>query len=184
MEAASDEELLRRAARPDGRQAFAVLVSRHQSGIRCSLRRLTRGNAALADDLAQETFIRAWRSLADFRGDSSLRTWLYRIAYRCFLSEVRRRDAHTGEIAEHHALAPDQSEARAFMDDFDAALRQLSPAQRDAVHFSLQRGFSHPEIAHIMGLPLGTVKTHVLRGRQKLQELLSDWQEGFGNDKA
>ncbi len=152
MEAASDEELLRRAARPDGRQAFAVLVSRHQSGIRWSLRRLTRGNAALADDLAQETFIRAWRSLADFRGDSSLRTWLYRIAYRCFLSEVRRRDADTAEIAEHHALAPDQSEARAFMDDFDVALRQLSPAQRDAVHFSLQRGFSHPEIAHIMGL--------------------------------
>ena len=66
-----------------------------------------------------------------------------------------------------------------------AALQgQVSPAQRDAVHFSLQRGFSHPEIAHIMGLPLGTVKTHVLRGRQKLQELLSDWQEGFGNDKA
>ena len=184
MEAASDEELLRRAARPDGRQAFAVLVNRHQSEIRWSLRRLTRGNAALADDLAQETFIRAWRSLADFRGDSSFRTWLYRIAYRSFLSEVRRRDADTAEIAEHHALAPDQSEARAFMDDFDAALRQLSPAQRDAVHFSLQRGFSHPEIAHIMGLPVGTVKTHVLRGRQKLQELLRDWQEGFGNDKA
>ncbi|MBP6482658.1 MAG: sigma-70 family RNA polymerase sigma factor, partial [Pseudomonadales bacterium] len=132
----------------------------------------------------QETFIRAWRSLADFRGDSSLRTWLYRIAYRCFLSEVRRRDADTAEIAEHHALAPEQSEARAFMDDFDVALRQLSPAQRDAVHFSLQRGFSHPEIAHIMGLPVGTVKTHVLRGRQKLQELLRDWQEGFGNDNA
>ena len=184
MVAASDEELVRRAARPDGRQAFAVLVNRHQSEIRWSLRRLTRGNAALADDLAQETFISAWRSLAGFRGDSSFRTWLYRIAYRSFLSEVRRRDAHTGEIAEHHALAPDQSEARAFMDDFDAALRQLSPAQRDAVHFSLQRGFSHPEIAHIMGLPVGTVKTHVLRGRQKLQELLSDWQEGFGNDNA
>ena len=65
-----------------------------------------------------------------------------------------------------------------------ASARTKPSAQRDAVHFSLQRGFSHPEIAHIMGLPLGTVKTHVLRGRQKLQELLSDWQEGFGNDKA
>ena len=184
MVAASDEELVRRAAKPEGRQAFAVLVNRHQSEIRCSLRRLTRGNAALADDLAQETFIRAWRSLADFRGDSSFRTWLYRIAYRSFLSEVRRHQPDTEEVAEHHAVAPDESESRAFMDDFDAALRQLSPAQRDAVHFALQRGFSHPEIADIMGLPIGTVKTHVLRGRHKLQELLSDWQEGFDNGNA
>ncbi len=68
------------------------------------------------------------------------------------------------------------------MDHFDAAMRQLSQAQRDAVHFSLQRGFSHPEIADIMAMPVGTVKTHVLRGRQKLQEILSDWQGGFSNE--
>ena len=53
--------------------------------------------------------------------------------------------------------------------------------EHDALHFALQRGFSHPEIANIMGLPIGTVKTHVLRGRQKLQELLRDWQEGFSD---
>jgi RNA polymerase sigma-70 factor (ECF subfamily) len=67
------------------------------------------------------------------------------------------------------------------MQDFDAAMQRLSPAQRDAVHFSLQRGFSHPEIADIMGIPVGTVKTHVLRGRQRLQELLGQWQEGFSH---
>lgn len=179
---ATDEELAARAARHDGRHAFAALVNRHQSEIRQSLRRLTRGNAALADDLAQETFIRAWRALADFRGEASFRTWLYRIAYRCFLSELRRNEPPTEELEERHAVAADPNAARDFMADFDAAMQQLSAAQRDAVHFSLARGFSHPEIAEIMGLPIGTVKTHVLRGRQKLQELLSDWQEGLGNE--
>ena len=178
----SDEDLVKRAAGHDGRHAFAVLVRRHQSEIRSSLRRLSRGDHARADDLAQETFIKAYRSIADFRGDSSFRTWLYRISYRTFLSEVRRHEPETEEIAEHHAVVGDQTEARDFMADFDQALRELSPAQRDAVHFSLQRGFSHPEIADIMGIPIGTVKTHVLRGRQKLQELLSDWQEGFSNE--
>lgn len=179
---ASDEQLVARALGPDGRQAFGVLVERHQSALRATLRRFTHGNAALADDLAQETFIRAYRALAAFRGDSGFRTWLYRIGYRCFLSEVRRHEPPTEEVAEHHALTGDGAERRAFMEDYEAALGQLAPGQRDAVHLALQRGFSHPEIADIMGLPIGTVKTHVLRGRQKLQELLIDWQEGFDHD--
>lgn len=178
---ASDEELVRRAAAGDGRHAFATLVARHQSDVRATLRRLTRGNAALADDLAQEAFVKAWRSLADFRGESSFRTWMFRIAYRTFLSEARRHEPPTEEVGEHHAVHEDVHEAADFMADFDAAMRQLRPEQREAVHFSLQRGFSHPEIADIMGIPVGTVKTHVLRGRQRLQELLGQWQEGIGH---
>jgi RNA polymerase sigma-70 factor (ECF subfamily) len=178
----SDEELVARAAGHDGRHAFAMLVGRHQSDIRNSLRRFTRGNIALADDLAQETFIRAYRSIGSFRRDSSFRTWLYRIAYRCFLSELRRNEPQTEELGDQQEATGSDHEAREFMDHFDAAMRRLSPAQRDAVHFSLQRGFSHPEIADIMGIPVGTVKTHVLRGRRKLQEILSDWQEGFSDE--
>ena len=102
----SDEELARRAAAGDGRRAFAMLVSRHQSDVRRTLRRLTRGNLALADDLAQESFVKAWRSIGDFRGDSSFRTWMFRIAYRSFLSEIRRRRGvaktlHTNRNAIH-----------------------------------------------------------------------------------
>ncbi|MBK8306156.1 MAG: sigma-70 family RNA polymerase sigma factor [Gammaproteobacteria bacterium] len=178
----SDEELVARAAGHDGRHAFAMLVARHQSDVRNSLRRFTRGNIALADDLAQETFIRAYRSIASFRRDSSFRSWIYRIAYRCFLDELRRNEPAAEEIGDQHPSAGEDHEAREFMDHFDAAMRQLSQAQRDAVHFSLQRGFSHPEIADIMAMPVGTVKTHVLRGRQKLQEILSDWQGGFSNE--
>ncbi|MFM7783457.1 MAG: RNA polymerase sigma factor [Gammaproteobacteria bacterium] len=181
MMQASDEELARRAAAGDGRHAFAMLVSRHQSDVRSTLRRLTRGDAARADDLAQEAFIKAWRSIGDFRGDSSFRTWMFRIAYRSFLSEIRRNEPLTEEIEEHHAVHEDAHEAREFMADFDAAMRQLRPEQRDCVHFALQRGFSHPEIADIMGIPVGTVKTHVLRGRQRLQDILSQWQEGIAD---
>ena len=181
MAGPGDEELVRRATGNDGRQAFAMLVARHQSDVRSTLRRLTRGDAARADDLAQEAFVKAWRSLGDFRGDSSFRTWMYRIAYRTFLSEVRRNEPQTEEVEEHHAIAGDGHEAREFMEDFDAAMQQLGAAQRDAVHFALQRGFSHPEIADIMGIPIGTVKTHILRGRQKLQDILGDWREGFSN---
>ena len=175
----SDEELVRHAAGSDGRHAFSMLVARHQSDVRNTLRRLTRGDHALADDLAQESFVKAWRSIGEFRGEASFRTWMYRIAYRSFLSEIRRNEPPTEEIAEHHLVGHDAHEDRAFMQDFDAAMAQLSSAQRDAIHFALQRGFSHPEIAAIMELPIGTVKTHILRGRAKLQELLGHWQEGF-----
>ena len=177
----SDEELVRRAAGPDGRHAFAMLVARHQSDVRNTLRRLTRGDAALADDLAQESFVKAWRSIGSFRGDAAFKTWMFRIAYRTFLSEVRRNEPDTVEIEDHHAIGDDGHEQREFMADFDAAMGQLSAAQREAIHFALQRGFSHPEIADIMGMPIGTVKTHILRGRAKLQELLGHWQEGIGH---
>jgi RNA polymerase sigma-70 factor (ECF subfamily) len=171
------------ACRRGEREAFDRLVLRYQRDVYRLCYRYVNSHED-ANDLAQEVFLKAWRAIGRFRGDSSFRTWLYRIAYRGFLSELRRNEPQTEELGEQHAVteAGDGTEAKAFMEDFEVALRQLTPAQRDAVHFSLQRGFSHPEIADIMDLPIGTVKTHVLRGRQKLQALLSDWQEGFSDE--
>src|ERR1700712_4710784 len=77
-------------ARQGDRHAFARLVRAHQSRVRLQLRRLTQGDAALADDLAQETFVQAWLHLNDFRGDARLATWLHRIALTRFLQHVRR----------------------------------------------------------------------------------------------
>ena len=125
--------------------------------------------------------MKAWRSISDFRADSSFKTWMFRIAYRTFLSEVRRNEPPTEEVMEHHGVVTAGHEEREFMADFDAAMTRLSLPQRDAVHFALQRGFSHPEIAAIMDLPVGTVKTHILRGRARLQELLGHWQGGIGH---
>src|SRR5471030_3541500 len=78
-------------ARQGDRLAFACLVRAHQSRVRLQLRRLTRGDTALADDLAQEAFVQAWLHLSDFRGDARLATWLYRIAYRRFLMQLRNQ---------------------------------------------------------------------------------------------
>src|SRR5512134_2022948 len=87
----SDAQLIARCVVDDDRHAFAELVRRYQSTVRATLRKLTAGNHALADDLAQETFVLAWRNLKSFRQDARLSTWLYRIATNCWLADARKR---------------------------------------------------------------------------------------------
>src|SRR5574337_1715328 len=87
----TDAQLIARALVADDRHAFAELVKRHQSSVRACLRKLTAGNHALADDLAQETFVLAWRNLRSFRQEARFSTWLYRIATNCWLAEARKR---------------------------------------------------------------------------------------------
>src|SRR3954454_1924716 len=87
----TDAELIARVVIKDDRHAFSELVRRYQSGVRATLRRLTAGNHALADDLAQETFLLAYRKLASFRQEARFSTWLYRIATNAFLADARKR---------------------------------------------------------------------------------------------
>src|SRR5512134_1463011 len=87
----SDAALIARVVVQDDRRAFAELVRRHQSAVRACLRKLTAGNHALADDLAQETFVLAWRNLKAFRQEAKFSTWLYRIATNCWLADARKR---------------------------------------------------------------------------------------------
>ena len=86
----SDAALIARVVVSDDRHAFSELVRRHQSAVRATLRRLTSGNSALADDLAQETFLLAYRNLKSFRQEARFSTWLYRIAYNAFLADARK----------------------------------------------------------------------------------------------
>src|SRR5881227_1304882 len=88
--AISDAQLIARSLVHDDRHAFGELVRRHQSAVRATLRRLASGNAALADDLAQETFVLAFRNLKSFRQEAKFSTWLYRIAYNAFLGDARK----------------------------------------------------------------------------------------------
>src|SRR3954469_16956397 len=87
----SDAQLIARCLVGDDRHAFAELVKRHQSAVRACLRKLTVGNHALADDLAQDTFVLAWRNLKSFRQEARFSTWLYRIATNCWLAQARKR---------------------------------------------------------------------------------------------
>lgn len=165
------------AAQRGSADAFARLVERRQGEVRGFLRRLT-GSHADADDLAQETFISAWTRLGSFRRGESLRAWLCGIAYRKWLTWRRgegRRALREGVAAslEDQAVVSG-SDARL---DASRALQALSEDQRAAVALCLAAGFSHSEAAEALGMPLGTVKSHVARGREKLLDLLGAQDE-------
>lgn len=162
-----------RAARAGSQAAFGRLVERHQRGLRAFLRRAA---GAEADDVAQEAFLTAWASLGRLRDDEGFRPWLYGIAWRKALTLTRsaarsaRRDHDwTQERAgEGSGLAAEDRLA------LEAAMATLAPDQRAAVTLCLADGWSHGEAADALGLPLGTIKSHVARGRDKLLSVLGD----------
>jgi RNA polymerase sigma-70 factor (ECF subfamily) len=184
-----DAALIARVVVNDDRHAFAELVRRHQSSVRACLRKLTAGNAALADDLSQETFILAWRNLKSFRQEARFSTWLYRIATNCWLADARKRkeellgdsdvdladeerwDDDTGPAASDH------SRGATLKIDLERAMRVLSDGERAAIVQCYHNDLTHEEAAYVLGMPVGTVKTHVLRAKQKLKVELSAWEK-------
>ncbi|HWL14215.1 MAG TPA: sigma-70 family RNA polymerase sigma factor [Opitutus sp.] len=172
----SDSQLIARSLLDDDRAAFGELVQRHQSAVRQFLRHLTRGDAALADDLAQETFLQAHRSLARFHGQAQFSTWLLGIAHNHWRNH-RRRQRDTVEFTEHTAGASQASTDRLvdLRTDLAAALAGLSADEQLAIHLGYQRGLAHSEIAVLLEWPLGTVKTHLARAKDKLRQHLSAW---------
>ena len=185
----SDAALIACCVVGDDRHAFAELVKRHQSSVRACLRKLTAGNHALADDLAQDTFILAWRNLGSFRQEARFSTWLYRIATNCWLASTRkRRDELLGdrdaEIADDDLPADGDAGGRSSADhafgasmkiDLERALARLPAAERAAIVQCYHNDLSHEEAAYVLDCPVGTVKTRVLRGKQKLKIALAAW---------
>lgn len=184
----SDAQLIARCIVADDRHAFAELVKRHQSAVRACLRKLTAGNHALADDLAQDTFVLAWRNVKSFRQEARFSTWLYRIATNCWLAHTRKR--HEELLGDRDAaLAGDDADADATPEsgggdhaagttmkiDVERALAQLAEAERAAIVQCYHNDLSHEEAAYVLGCPVGTVKTHILRGKQKLKVALAAW---------
>ena len=181
-QAVSDAHLSARVLVQDDRHAFGELVRRHQSTVRACLRRLASGNAALADDLAQETFLLAYKNLKSFRQEAKFSTWLYRIAYNVFLADTRKMkesplaedadlDALSREHDEHAELQP-VARAATLKIDLERAMATLSEAERAAIIQCYHNDLSHEEAALVLGCPVGTVKTHVLRAKQKLKARL------------
>jgi RNA polymerase sigma-70 factor (ECF subfamily) len=165
-------------ARQGGRHAFARLVRAHQSRVRLQLRRLARGDTALADDLAQETFVQVWLHLNDFRGDARLATWLHRIALTRFLQHARRPQLPLEwREPDDEAADPghDPRDAEGLGRDVERALLALSEIQRLAVVHCFHLDLSHAEAAQVLGLPLGTLKSHLDRAKTRLRELLGAW---------
>ena len=172
----NDADLVARVLLDDDHHAFAELVRNHQSTVRGLLRNLTRTDAALADDLAQETFLRAYKNIRSFRGEAKFSTWLYRIAYNCFREDARKRKELVGIDETQLEAEPDpQTVDPALRQDLMHALQLLPLHERSAVLLCCQNGLSHDEAARVLEIPLGTVKTNVLRGREKLKRTLAAW---------
>ncbi len=151
--------------------AFGALVREHQSALRGFLRRLTRGDHALADDLAQETFLEAYRKLGQFRGDAPFAAWLYAIAWSRFLMAARRRKLEPLDDDGAFTLPEGASIVKL---DIEKALALLRAPERAALTLCFALGMPHEEAAAALAMPLGTLKSHVARGREKLKTLLQD----------
>jgi len=171
----SDADLIARVLSRDDHNAFGELVRRYQSPVRGFLTRMTRGDSHLADDLAQETFLKAWRKLGTYRGGARFSTWLFGIAFNEFRSAARSRK----ELALDDLPDPPPELQTAAADlnshlrlDLTEALKQLNSGERAAILLCCQNGLSHEEAARILDCPLGTVKTNILRGKEKLRRYL------------
>lgn len=179
----SDSDLVARVVLGEDSQAFSLLVERHQAAIRAFLRRLTAGDHAAADDLAQETFLNAYRKLHTWQGTAQFNTWLHKIAYRKFLELLRKegRWEHRAEFAEpqiNHSL-PADAEIMA-----QQLMSLLGPEDRVCLTLAYSAGLSHGEIAGLVGLPLGSVKSRIHRARLKLQNWLNEHDHSFQNENV
>ena len=156
---------------------------RHQSAVRACLRKLTAGNHALADDLAQETFVLAWRNSKSFRQEARFSTWLYRIATNCWLADARKRkeellgdrdddvaDERRRRRCRTRATRGDHARGATLQaSTWSARWRCCRTAERAAIVQCYHNDLSHEEAAYVLGCPVGTVKTHVLRAQAEAQ---------------
>jgi RNA polymerase sigma-70 factor (ECF subfamily) len=175
-----DDETLVIRIREGSERAFNLLIDRHQQAVRGFLRRLM-ASPADADDIAQETFLAAWEGMGRYQGSSSVRSWLCAIAWRKARSAQRSWFRSRARESEYEAERAREGGREAPAEDrlaVKAALLKLPIEQRAAVALCLAEGFSHAEAAEALGAPLGTVKSHVLRGRARLLEVLSEIPAG------
>ncbi len=153
-------------------RAFGELVRRHQSHVRNFLRRLAR-DPDLADDLAQDTFVHAWDRLHTYSGKGTFIGWLLKVAYTTFL-QSKRRFSRYGEILQSVQADAKAGEAatavREELGDLDRLLGVLAEDERVAMIMSYAFGLSHREIGDALSLPVGTVKSIIYRGKEKIRE--------------
>jgi len=168
----TDAELVSRALSGSD-VAFSRLVERHQAAVRGFLRRMLGGGWAEADDVAQDTFLAAWQSLRSLKEPAGVRAWLCGIAWR--KAQDRIRSSRRGAARDHVWLETVEMPAGVSPEDrmsVAAAMAELPADVRACVALCLADGWSQGEVSMALGLPLGTVKSHVARGRARLLKAL------------
>ncbi len=173
------------------RMAFREIVDRHAPNLQRLIGRLL-GRTSLAEEATQEVLIRAWKSLGRFRGDASVRSWLYRIATN-LCRDMRKRSSWKETTADDPSLfarAPDPSEYgmspeqrvadRRALEALEVAIRTLPTAQREVVELHLVAGLSYAEAAVTLGVSVGALKVRVHRARERLAKALGEHLDNQG----
>jgi RNA polymerase sigma-70 factor (ECF subfamily) len=180
----ADEELMERVAANDA-DAFEVVLERHADAAFALAYRIC-GRRAVAEDIAQEAFLSVWRSGARYdRGRGSVRTWTLGIVHNRAVDALRRSGVHDRRRASDEGIeetleAPERTEAQAVEKatsrEIRGALGGLPPDQRRVIELAYFGGFTHVEIASMLGAPVGTVKGRMRLGLHKLREQLQGWE--------
>lgn len=168
----NDISLVTQVAVFHNKRAFDQLVRKYQSPIRRFFLNQTLGDGQLSDDLAQETFIKAYVNITKFRGMSSFSTWLMRIAYNVHYDYVRSLH-QTDDIDNSAAVRQSSSSVDSNLKmDIYAALALLKPDERTCITLQLIDGYPIEQISKITGIPENTVKSHLKRGKDKMTDYL------------
>lgn len=174
----NDRAIVERA-RIGERRALAYLTDTYKQRVFALINRML-DDSARAEELTYEAFIRAFRNLANFRGDAKFSSWLYRIALNLALAERSKRRLEQVPLAEVEHLSadtaaqPDQVYQTLFCGKvIEESLAQLPPHYATALRLFYLRGVGYVEIAEMMKIPIGTVKTYLHRGKRALKEIVS-----------
>ena len=198
MAVLGDIALVTQVAVFQNKKAFDQLVRKYQSPVRRFFLNQTMGDEQLSDDLAQETFIKAYVNITKFRGMSSFSTWLMRIAYNVFYDEMRKRKVETvsfeesgkrkeegdyshsqiyrqnSSLQQNYSLSSFHLPPSSLKMDIYAALALLKPDERTCITLQLIDGYPIGEISKITGIPDNTVKSHLKRGKEKMANYLRE----------
>ncbi|MCJ8318689.1 MAG: RNA polymerase sigma factor [Colwellia sp.] len=173
----NENELIVKVLIGNDQQAFSQLVKHHQQSVRQYCRRLCAPDLSLADDIAQNTFLQAFRKLNLYQergkehGRGKFISWLLSIAYYQFLQHLRAKKTYH-ELDEQQ-LTPCNSEQLNHEIDLEAAMTLLSANERSCLTLQYTFGYSQSEISEMLKIPLGTIKSHSKRGKDKLSFLLN-----------
>lgn len=173
----TDISLVAQVAVFGNKRAFDELVRRYQSPVRRFLLNLTLGDSQLSDDLAQDTFIKAYLNIGSFRGLASFQTWIMRIAYNVFYDYRRKRQLAVSDWQLAERQQPTANCQQPIAIDIYSALSLLKEDERTCVTLQLIDGYDIAKIAEISGMKTGTVKSHLSRGKDKMANYLK--QNGY-----
>ena len=172
MSKSEDHELVIKVVSAQDTAAFGELVRRHQSQVRNFLRKLA-GDVTLADDLAQDCFMHAWDKLQTFSGRGTFIGWLLKVAYTTFLQSKRKSKRYAEILEEAGHVADLESVSHTTWSgettDLDKFLAVLSEEERAIIVMSYACGLSHREISDATDMPVGTVKSVIFRGKEKIR---------------